>query len=174
MYGGIFMNQLKELANELEHYFLIQQRYWLEAVAQEAKRQGRKDLDDIVENWYKYCVDGKPSTNRYRVIKCKLKELNVEQNSGADRTKDTNTAGANTDQNSTEQPKQQGMFSKIVDGLAAKIKNNRGLIGVVAGVCLTYAGQAAHSRYQIREVQKRDRRAGDVVGMDNAGSNTSQ
>lgn len=156
------MDQLKELANELELQFLREHAADKEALRRQLKSQGEKDLDSLLKNWYKYCVDGKPSTKRYRVIK--LKELNVEQNSAADQTKDANTAGANTNQDSTEQPKQ-GMFSTLVDQVATKIKNNRGLLGLIAGVGLTYAGQAAHSRYQAAKTSQQPSSAQDSSSM---------
>lgn len=148
MYGGIFMNQLKELANELGLQFLREHAADKEALRRQLKSRGGDNLDSILNNWYKYCVDGKPSTKRYRVIKIKELNMNKETNTGA--AKDNNTDGAEANQKSTEQPTQpnQSMFSNIIDGLVTKIKNNRGLLGMVAGVGLTYAGQAAYDRYQ--------------------------
>ncbi len=158
------MTEPKDLVNELESYFLAQHRTYCEGIGREIKRQGRDDLKDVLGNWYKYCVDGKLSAKRYRVIKAKEPLVTAKTQTSADSAGSENP-GANSEQQQQEQQaEQQGMFSSGVDWLATKIKNNRGLLGMIAGVGLTYAGQAVHNRYKVVTVRNRERRIGDVVG----------
>lgn len=151
----------KELINELESYFLCQHRAYVEAIGRAIDRDKRDDLKSVQGNWYKYCVDGKLSAKRYRVKKAK--ELNVTTASNMAGEKSSNQEQGTEPLNGTasrlhqeemvreaanEQP---GMFSNGIAWITTKIKNNRGLLGMVAGIGLTYAGQAAANQYRERQ-----------------------